>query len=99
MTTPVAFRILRIRPLLRLDATIERLDSVQAKCKSCGDESRMSHGCGLTDVHGGVQLRCPACGSIDVLTAADAWGHWVEQIRHDRILALAGLLPEDLDRP
>lgn len=53
MTPSTAFRILRIRPLLRLNGTIERVESLQAKCGSCGDESRMSRGQGLTDAVGG----------------------------------------------
>jgi len=99
MTPSTAFRILRIRPLLRLNGTIERLEALHAKCGSCGDESRMSRGCGLSDVEGGVQLTCPACSTTGILTVDQAWILWGEQMRKDRILALAGLEPDDLDRP
>ncbi|AVO29563.1 hypothetical protein C6Y55_06270 [Stenotrophomonas maltophilia] len=98
MTPSTAFRILRIRPLLRLNGTIERVESLQAKCGSCGDESRMSRGQGLTDAVGGVELTCPACAVTGILTVDQAWVLWGEQMRKDRILALAGLVPEDLDR-
>ena len=96
MTPPTAFRILRIRPLLRLNGTIERVETLQAKCGACGDESRMSRGCGLSDILGGVQLTCPACSTTGILTVDQAWILWGEQMRKDRILALAGLTPDDL---
>lgn len=99
MTTPTAFRILRIRPLLRLNGTIERIETLQAKCGACGDESRMSRGMGLVDVEDGVELTCPACRVTGTLTTDQAWLLWGEQMRQDRILALAGLAPDDLYRP
>lgn len=99
MTPSNAFRVLRIRPLLHLNGTIERVESLQVKCGSCRDESRMSRGCGLADVAGGVELTCPACKVTGILTINQAWILWGEQMRQDRILALAGLTPEDLDRP
>lgn len=98
MTPQTAFRIFRIRPLLHLNGTIERVESLQVKCGSCGDESRISRGCGLADVAGGVELTCPACKVTDILTNNQAWILWGEQLKKDRILALAGLTPEDLDR-
>lgn len=97
MTFPAAFRILRIRPLLRLNGTIERVEMLQAKCSACGDESRMFRGCGLADVEGGVELTCPACRVTWILSADRAWSLWGEQMRRDRVLALAGLTPDDLD--
>ena len=96
MTPLTAFRILRIRPLLRLNGTIEQVEALHSKCGSCGDESRMSRGCGLADVEGGVQLTCPACRATGILSVDQAWILWAEQMRQDRILALAGLTPEDL---
>lgn len=99
MTPPTAFRILRIRPLLRLNGTIERVETLHAKCGSCGEESRMSHGMGLADVEGGVELTCPGCSARGTLTVDQVWILWGDQMRRDRILALAGLTPEDLDRP
>lgn len=97
MTSPAAFRILRIRPLLRLNGTIERVETLQAKCGACGDESRMFRGCGLVDVDGGVELTCPACRVTGILSTDRAWSLWGEQMRQDRVLALAGLTPDDLD--
>lgn len=47
---------------------------------------------------GGVELTCPACAVTGILTVDQAWVLWGEQMRKDRILALAGLVPEDLDR-
>lgn len=99
MTPPTAFRILRIRPLLHLNGTIEKVQSLQAKCGACGDESRMALGAGLAAVEGGVELTCPKCKVTGILTTEQAWFLWGEQMRQDRILALAGLTPEDLDRP
>lgn len=99
MTSSAAFRILRIRPLLHLNGTIKRVESIQSKCNACGDESRMSRGCGLWDVEEGVQLTCPACNAQGLLSDSQAWIHWREQMRQDRILALAGLEPKDLDLP
>lgn len=95
MTPSTAFRVLRIRPLLRLNGMIERVDTLQVKCGACGDESRMSRGCGLTDIQGGVQLTCPACNTTGTLTVDQAWVLWGEQMRRDRILALAGVTPDD----
>lgn len=99
MTRSTAFRILRIRPLLRLNGTIEKVEALLAKCGSCGDESRMSLGCGLAEVDGGMELTCPACRATGLLTVDQAWILWGEQVRKDRILALAGLTPDDLYRP
>lgn len=96
MTPSTAFRVLRIRPLLRLNGTIERVETLHAKCGACGDESRMSRGYGLADVEGGVELTCPACRATGILTGDQAWILWGEQMRKDRILALAGLTPDDL---
>jgi len=96
MTPLTAFRILRIRPLLRLNGTIEQVETLHAKCGSCGDESRMCRGHGLAEVEGGVELTCPACQVTGILTVDQAWILWAEQMRQDRILALAGLTPEDL---
>lgn len=39
---------------------------------------------------------CPACQVTGILTVDQAWILWAEQMRQDRILALAGLTPEDL---
>lgn len=97
MTYLTAFRILRIRPLLRLNGTIERVEMLQAKCGACGDESRMFRGCGLADGEGGVELTCPACKVTETLSTERAWNLWGKQMKRDRILALAGLTPEDLD--
>ncbi|EJP76877.1 hypothetical protein A1OC_01680 [Stenotrophomonas maltophilia Ab55555] len=94
-----AFRILRIRPLLQLNGTIEQVQSLQAKCGACGDESRLAQGAGLADVRGGVELTCPRCKVTGVLTTEQAWLLWGEQMRQDRILALAGLMPNDLKLP
>lgn len=98
MTPPNAFRILRIRPLLHLNGTIEQVQSLQAKCGACGDESRMALGAGLANVESGVELTCRSCKVTGILTTEQAWILWGEQMRKDRILALAGLTPEDLDR-
>lgn len=100
MASPAAFRILRIRPLLRLNGTIERVETLQAKCGACGAESRMFRGCGLADVDGGVELTCPACRVTGILSTDLAWSLWGEQMRQDRVLALTGLTgltPHDLD--
>lgn len=99
MTPSTAFRIIRIRPLLRLNGTIEQVQSLQAKCGACGDESRMAQGAGLAAVKGGVELTCPNCKVTGILTTEQAWFLWGEQMKQDRILALAGLTPEDLERP
>lgn len=98
MTPPIAFQILRIRPSLYLNGTIERVESLQVKCGACGGESHMSRGYGLAEVVGGVELTCPACNVAGILTTNEAWILWGEQLKKDRILALAGLTPEDLDR-
>lgn len=99
MTPSTAFRILRIRPLLRLNGMIERVETLQAKCGACGDESRLSRGMGLVDVEDGVELTCPACKVTGTLTSDQAWILWGEQMRKDRILALAGLTSDDLKLP
>lgn len=98
MTPSTAFRVLRIRPLLRLNGMIERVETLQVKCGACGDESRRSRGYGLADVEGGVELTCPGCGVTGILTGDQAWILWAEQMRQDRILALAGVEPDDLNR-
>lgn len=99
MTTSRAFRILRIRPVLQLNGTMDGIASIQSKCTACGDESRMSRGCGLEDTDGGVKLTCLGCGATDVLTFEDARLCWQEQARRDRVLALAGIVPQDLYGP
>jgi len=98
MTNTQVFRILRIRPTLQLNGTMEGIASLQSKCTACGDESRMSKGCGLEDTEGGVKLTCLVCKASDVLTFEDARIHWQEQMRRDRALALAGIVPDDLKR-
>lgn len=99
MTSPQVFRILRIRPILQLNGTMEGVASLQSKCTACGDESRMSRGCGLEDLDGGVKLTCLGCQATEVLTFEDARILWQEQMRRDRVLALAGIVPDDLKRP
>ncbi|MGG6341593.1 hypothetical protein ACQ5SB_20990 [Stenotrophomonas geniculata] len=99
MTPPTAFRILRIRPILQLNGTMEGIASLQSKCTACGDESKMSNGCGLEEADGGVRLTCLGCKATEILTLEVALGHWREQTRRDRILALAGIVPDDLKRP
>lgn len=59
----------------------------------------MSRGMGLADVEEGVELTCPACKVTGKLTIDQAWILWGEQMRKERILALAGLAPSDLYRP
>lgn len=99
MTNPQAFRILRIRPILQLGGTMEGIISLQSKCAACGNESRMSTGRGLEDLDAGVKLTCLACQATDVLTFEEARMLWREQMRRDRVLALAGIVPDDLKRP
>lgn len=99
MTPSNAFRIFRIRPLLQLNGTIEQVQSLQAKCGACGDESRLAQGAGLADVRGGVELTCPRCKATGVLTTEQAWLFWGEQMRQDRVLALARLTSDDLKSP
>lgn len=99
MTTSRAFRILRIRPVLQLNGTMDGIASLQSRCIACGDESRMSRGCGLEVAEGGVKLTCLGCKAAEVLTFEDARLCWQEQMRRDRVLALAGIVPEDLKRP
>ncbi|MGO4717885.1 hypothetical protein AB4071_01975 [Stenotrophomonas sp. 2MCAF14_2] len=99
MTSPQVFRILRIRPILQLNGTMEGIASLQSKCTACGDESRMSKGCGLEEAEGGFKLTCLGCKATEILTLEVALGHWHEQTRRDRILALAGIVPDDLKRP
>ena len=87
MTPPSAFRILRIRPLLRLDGTIDRVEALHCKCPHCGDEARYS------------ELTCPACGTTGRFSNAQLFAAWVQQVRRDRVLALAGIDPEKLYGP
>jgi len=54
---------------------------------------------GLVDVEDGVELTCPACKVTGTLTSYQAWILWGEQMRKDRILALAGLTSDDLKLP
>lgn len=96
MTTATSFRILRIRPLVQLGGPMERIASLQSKCLTCGDESRMSQGCGLEETPDGVKITCLACKATEMLTLEQARAYWQEQTRRDRVLALAGFLPEDL---
>lgn len=99
MTNTQVFRILRIRPLLQLNGTMEGIASLQSKCTACGDESRMSKGCGIEDMDGGVILTCLGCKATYVLTFEEARLCWQEQARRDRVLALAGIVPQDLYGP
>ena len=94
-----AFRILRIRPLLRLNGTIDRLEALHCKCLQCGDEARYSEPGGLRHVESGIELTCPACGTTGAFTNAQLFATWVQQVRRDRVLALAGIDPETLYGP
>jgi len=99
MTPPSAFRILRIRPLLRLDGTIDRVEALHCKCTHCGDEARYSEPGGLRHVGSEIELTCPACGTTGRFTNAQLFAAWVQQVRRDRVLALAGIDPEKLYGP
>lgn len=59
----------------------------------------MSKGCGLEEAEGGVMLTCLSCKAAEVLTFEGARLCWQEQMRRDRVLALAGIVPDDLKRP
>ncbi len=99
MSPPPAFRVLRIRPLLRLNGTIERVDALHCKCPNCGDEARYSEPGGLKHVGPDFELTCPACRTLGTLTEAEVLALWVQQVRRDRVLALAGIDPEQLYGP
>ncbi len=99
MTLSSAFRILRIRPLLRLNGTIDRVEALYCKCLHCGEEARYSEPGGLRHVETGIELTCPACGTSGTFTHAQLFATWVEQVRRDRVLALAGIDPEKLYGP
>ncbi|HGK7302382.1 TPA: hypothetical protein ACJ509_000207 [Stenotrophomonas maltophilia] len=99
MTSPSAFRILRIRPLLRLNGTIDRVEALHCKCLHCADEARYSEPGGLRQVESGIELTCPACSTTGAFTNAQLFAAWVQQVRRDRVLALAGIDPEKLYGP
>jgi hypothetical protein len=54
---------------------------------------------GPEDADGGVKLICLGCKAAEVLTFEGARLCWQEQMRRDRVLALAGIVPDDLKRP
>lgn len=58
-----------------------------------------SRGWGLEDADGGVKLICLGCKAAEVLTFEGARLCWQEQMRRDRVLALAGIVPDGLKRP
>jgi len=99
MTPSSAFRILRIRPLLRIDGTVDRVEALNCKCPNCGDEARYSAPGGMRQMGPDVQLTCPACGNTGMFTNAQLFAAWVQQVRRDRVLALAGIDPEKLYGP
>lgn len=99
MTPSSAFRILRIRPLLRLNGTIDRVEALQCKCLHCADEARYSEPGGLGHVESGIELTCPACGTTGMFTNAELLAAWIQQVRRDRVLALAGIDAETLYMP
>ena len=99
MTPPSAFRILRIHPLLRLDGTIDRVEALHCKCLQCADEARYSEPGGLRHVQSDTELTCPACGTTGRFSNAQLFAAWVQQVRRDRVLALAGIDPEKLYGP
>lgn len=99
MTTTSSFRIFRIRAVLRQNGSMDGVEAMFCKCEACGDQSRLSKGHGLQDVEEGVQLTCPACNATGVVPTAKIWAQWAEQLRRDRVLALAGIGSADLDSP
>jgi len=58
----------------------------------------MSRGYGFEGAGCGIKLTCFDCAATEVLTFDEARTHWQEQMRRDRVLALAGIVPEDLTR-
>ncbi|AWH53242.1 hypothetical protein C1924_08645 [Stenotrophomonas sp. ESTM1D_MKCIP4_1] len=99
MNAPSAFRVLRIRPLLRPNGTVERVEALHCACASCGSERRYSEPGGLRQVGPDIELICPDCGSTGMLSEARMFAAWVQQVRRDRVLVLAGLDPEALYGP
>jgi len=99
MTPSPAFRILRIRPLLRLNGTIHRVEALHCKCLRCGREARYSEPGGLRHAESGIELTCRACNNFGIFTNAQLLAAWVQQVRRDRVLALAGIDPEKLYGP
>ncbi len=99
MNPPSAFRVLRIRPLLHPNGTVERVEALHCTCTTCGNEARYSEPGGLRQVGPDIELTCPACANTGMLTEARLFAAWVQQVRRDRVLALAGLDPEKLYGP
>ncbi|WP_295521378.1 hypothetical protein [uncultured Stenotrophomonas sp.] len=99
MNLPSAFRVLRIRPLLRLNGTVERVEVLHGACANCGHEARYSQPGGLRQVGLDIELTCAHCGNTGTLTEARIFAAWVQQVRRDRVLVLAGIDPEALYGP
>lgn len=96
MTSPHAFRIIRIRPLLSPNGAIERTEAFQCICMQCGDEARYSELCGLRVTVNNVELTCPACKATGWFSHSDLLRGWTEQVRRDRSIALGAL---DAEKP
>jgi len=93
------FQILRIRPLLRLDGTVDRVEVLHCKCHTCGTDSRYSEPGGFRHVESDIELTCPTCSATGMFTNAQLFATWVEQVRRDRMLVLAGIDAEKLYGP
>lgn len=85
--------------MLQQNGSMAGVESIFCKCAACGDESRLSRGRGLQETDEGVLLTCLACSARGVIPTAKIWADWGEQLRRDRIVALAGMTPEDLNGP
>lgn len=99
MNTARPFTVFKIRALLRQNGSMVGVDAMYCKCGACGDEARLSRGHGLQETDEGVLLTCPACNATDLIPTTKIWADWAEQLRRDRTLALAGIVPDDLKRP
>ncbi|MNM46901.1 hypothetical protein D3C81_578580 [compost metagenome] len=85
--------------MLQQNGSMAGVEAIFCKCAACGDESRLSRGRGLQETDEGVLLTCLACSARGVIPTAKIWADWGEQLRRDRIVALAGMTPEDLNGP
>lgn len=96
MSTSEAFKVLRIRAVLRQNGSLHGIEALLCRCETCGYESRPSKGQGLLDLPAGLQIRCLACGATGDIKTDVIWKLWAEQLRRDRILTMSGIDPEDL---
>lgn len=66
------------------------------RCSACTCETHSSTGQGLEVVAEGLRLACSGCGAISEISPSKIHAHWSDQVRRDRVLALAGIDVETL---